>query len=596
MCLIKASSIYNDQESIELVDFMPDLVPHYAILSHTWESNEVVYADIRDHTASSKTAFRKIRYSCVQTIADGLDYVWIDSCCIDKSSSAELSEAINSMYEWYRKSDICYGYLTGVSSTVDTSKTDGEFAGCRWFTRGWTLQELLAPTDMVFFSDDWVKIGEKSTLSRPLSVITGIDEDILTGFKALESASVAKRMSWAAHRNTTRPEDAAYCLMGLFGVNMPMLYGEGGKAFLRLQEEIMKESDDQSLFAWVDLSASTETYHGLLARSPLNFAYSNSIMPYQDWEPRPPYSMSNRGLRIDLPLTHRGENLYAAALDCPAPPDYEDSSFLAIYLKRIPHSKQQFARVRVNQFAKLQDRMGQERGGLQTIFVRQNFNGVADEEAVYPQHIIQLGCGPPRDEYRLADVITAVTADTGRSPVLLSSRRRANRIEAKGKSVAFRTPKGAGQLAGAVTFARPDGSKVLIMLGSADGPKVGIHAQELPHMLPDSDPAQKSQEDEQKLSFDHLKQIFKPLPAGRDIRLQYSKVSVEIETIIADSCKYLMTDILIEPINESWDPSETVDVAVRMYGEHTGRQNRVEAVDAEQGKQKKPSVWRRMIT
>ncbi|KAI8173680.1 Vegetative incompatibility protein HET-E-1 [Colletotrichum sp. SAR 10_86] len=256
----------------------------------------------------------------------------------------KLSEAINSMFDWYDKAEVCYAYLSGVSSTVDTSKTDGDFAGCRWFTRGWTLQELLAPDDLIFFSDDWVKIGEKLTLSRPLSVITGIEEDILKGTKPIESASIAKRMSWASHRITTRPEDVAYCLMGLFGVNMPMLYGEGDKAFLRLQEEIMKQSDDQSLFAWVDLSASTETYHGLLAKSPLNFEYSNSIVPYQDWEPRPPYSMTNRGLRIDLPLTLRGEELFAAALDCPAPPDFEDSSFLAIYLKRISHSDQQFAR------------------------------------------------------------------------------------------------------------------------------------------------------------------------------------------------------------------------------------------------------------
>ncbi|KAI8295496.1 Vegetative incompatibility protein HET-E-1 [Colletotrichum sp. SAR11_240] len=344
MRLIKASSINTEGSLIELVDFTPDKIPRYAILSHTWGSDEVVYADIRNHTAARKDSFEKIRYSCHQTIADGFEYVWIDSCCIDKSSSAELSEAINSMFDWYDKAEVCYAYLSGVSSTVDTSKTDGDFAGCRWFTRGWTLQELLAPDDLIFFSDDWVKIGEKLTLSRPLSVITGIEEDILKGTKPIESASIAKRMSWASHRITTRPEDVAYCLMGLFGVNMPMLYGEGDKAFLRLQEEIMKQSDDQSLFAWVDLSASTETYHGLLAKSPLNFEYSNSIVPYQDWEPRPPYSMTNRGLRIDLPLTLRGEELFAAALDCPAPPDFEDSSFLAIYLKRISHSDQQFAR------------------------------------------------------------------------------------------------------------------------------------------------------------------------------------------------------------------------------------------------------------
>ncbi|KAF4925699.1 hypothetical protein CGCVW01_v003414 [Colletotrichum viniferum] len=126
---------------------------------------------------------------------------------------------------------------------------------------------------------------------------------------------------------------------------MSMLYGEGDKAFLRLQEEIMKQSDDQSLFAWVDPSASTETNYGLLAKSPQYFKDSHTVVPYQDWEPRAPYSMTNRGLRIDLPLTLVKEGLFAAALDCPAPPNYEDSSFLAIYLKRISYGDQRFARL-----------------------------------------------------------------------------------------------------------------------------------------------------------------------------------------------------------------------------------------------------------
>lgn len=168
-------------------------------------------------------------------------------------------------------------------------------------TRGWTLQELLAPSEIVFFSRDWVEIGKKSTLCGILSKITRIDEKILMHVKPLESASIAKRMSWAAHRKTTRSEDIAYCLMGIFSVNMPMLYGEGGeRAFLRLQEEIMKHSDDQSIFAWVDREAPSDSLHGLLATSPSKFAGCHTIFPYDNWDPRPPYSMTNRGLRIDL--------------------------------------------------------------------------------------------------------------------------------------------------------------------------------------------------------------------------------------------------------------------------------------------------------
>ncbi|KAF4807338.1 Vegetative incompatibility protein HET-E-1 [Colletotrichum siamense] len=604
MRLIKASSINSEGPLIELVDFTPDKIPRYSILSHTWGSDEVVYADIRNHTAARKDSFEKIRYSCQQTIADGFEYVWIDSCCIDKSSSAELSEAINSMFDWYDKAEVCYAYLSGVSSTVDTSKTDGDFAGCRWFTRGWTLQELLAPDDLIFFSDDWVKIGEKLTLSRPLSVITGIEEDILKGTKPIESASIAKRMSWASHRITTRPEDVAYCLMGLFGVNMPMLYGEGDRAFLRLQEEIMKQSDDQSLFAWVDLSASTETYHGLLAKSPLNFEYSNSIVPYQDWEPRPPYSMTNRGLRIDLPLTLRGEELFAAALDCPAPPDFEDSSFLAIYLKRISHSDQQFARVRANQFAKVQergDRLIQERGKRQTIFVRQTFNGVISSEGVFPQHVLQLRCGPSTTDYTLTEVITSEEHKKDKPKALMSSRTRGSDWlrTANGQTIAFRSPKAGGQLAGAVVFSTSqfEGSRLLIMFGSADSEKAGFHAQELPPREELAGSTEKELSEEEVTDFESLQKVFKPSQAGNDVELQYYRVRVSIEPIVADACKYLMADILVEPINRPWDPYQTVDTVIGQYQTAVGRQNRVEAVEASEmtvSRNKKVSAWKRL--
>ncbi|KAL2883133.1 hypothetical protein SGCOL_001321 [Colletotrichum sp. CLE4] len=624
MRLIKASSIHSG--NLQLVDFSPDQLPRYAILSHTWGNNEVIYADIRDQNAATKPAFQKVRYSCIQTLADGLDHVWIDSCCIDKSSSAELSEAINSMYEWYMKSEVCYTYLSGVPSTVDPVKTDGAFASCRWFTRGWTLQELLAPAEMVFFSEDWVKVGEKTTLSRPLSVITGIDEDILTGLKPLESASLAKRMSWAAHRQTTRPEDVAYCLMGLFGVNMPMLYGEGERAFLRLQEEIMKQSDDQSLFAWVDLSASTETYHSLLAKSPANFAYSNSIMPYQDWEPRPPYFMSNRGLRIDLPLTLRGEDIFVAALDCPAPPDYEDSTFLAIYLKKISSGgDQQFARVQVNQFAKVQ-----ERGNRQTLYVRQTFNGVADAEGVFPQHIIQLRKGPPRDQYSVLNLVHSKEADRGDRPAACTSSRGFGRDlihTATGKTIAFRNPKAAGQLAGAVTFARTDGSRLLIMFGSTDGIRAGFHARELPPRFPGMKDQSETQKQTNKnpsnakenqreppeatFSFDDLQNMFRPIPAGVDVELERFRVRVDVETVIANASKYLMVDVLIEPVNRPWDPFEPLDAALGWYEGATGRQNRGQAAAAQAavgsqaaapisrdgGKTKRASSgWRRLIS
>ncbi|GES61640.1 HET-domain-containing protein [Aspergillus terreus] len=220
--------------TLTLEEFVPNKIPPYAILSHTWGEIEVVFEDFQRLTAEPKTAWKtKVEKCCQQAVQEDLNYVWIDTCCIDKSSSAELSESINSMYSWYEKAQVCYAHLEGVSSDVDPR--------AYFSTRGCVLFE------------NWVEIGRKSTVYKIPYGITQIDEDILLHRRPVSSASIARRMAWAAHRQTTRPEDVAYCLMGLFSVNMPMLYGEGDKAFLRLQEEIMKQSDDQSIFAWIDL-------------------------------------------------------------------------------------------------------------------------------------------------------------------------------------------------------------------------------------------------------------------------------------------------------------------------------------------------------
>lgn len=192
-------------------------------------------------------------------------------------------------------------------------------------------------------------------------------------------------MSWAAHRETTRPEDIAYCLMGVFSVKMPMLYGEGAeKAFLRLQEEIMKQSDDHTIFAWVDRDASWLSLRGLLATSPSMFAGCHDILAYQDWAPRQPYSMTNRGLRIELPIIQRGEDEYVAALDCPSPPRYEDTSFLAIFLRRLSTVDEQYARVKVDRLAEVH-----ERGPMQTIYVRQKI-AIPDLGGIFRSHFLQL--------------------------------------------------------------------------------------------------------------------------------------------------------------------------------------------------------------
>jgi hypothetical protein len=239
-------------KKIELQEFGPREVPNYAILSHTWEEEEVTLQDIKTNEAMEPTRLRKSLKGMLVAAADGFDYIWIDTCCIDKTSSAELSEALNSMYRWYQEAGECYAYLADVphnSVNRVTGVTGPEFRKSRWFTRGWTLQELIAPSSVIFLDSDWQEMGTKSNLQRDISEITGIPGNFLLG-DDLRHASIAQRMSWASKRETTRIEDLAYCLMGLFGIYMPMLYGEGERAFIRLQEEIMRVSDDHSLFAW----------------------------------------------------------------------------------------------------------------------------------------------------------------------------------------------------------------------------------------------------------------------------------------------------------------------------------------------------------
>lgn len=146
------------------------------------------------------------------------------------------------MFRWYQDAALCYAYLSDVEAHAgsDSKVLHAQLSGARWFTRGWTLQELLAPRDMVLYSSDWNRVGTRSGLRDSLSEITGIEIKYLCGHASLETASLSKRMSWAARRKTSRTEDLAYCLLGIFDINMPLLYGEGKKAFHRLQEEIMK--------------------------------------------------------------------------------------------------------------------------------------------------------------------------------------------------------------------------------------------------------------------------------------------------------------------------------------------------------------------
>lgn len=268
-------------QTLELEEFFGDRIPPYAILSHTWEDGEVTFQDWQDlHAASRKPGYLKIKGACRQARLHDLEYVWVDTNCIDKTSSSELSEAINSMFAWYRDAEVCYVYLVDVP-WVDDRDSDPlkYFRRSRWWSRGWTLQEIIAPREVGFYSREWQYIGSRSSgMAVHIEKITGIDVDILMDPSRLDSVSVAKRMSWLSRRVTTRVEDRAYCMLGIFDINMPLLYGEGPKAFMRLQEEIVKISNDHTIFCWQWDDAVPPGWTSVLAPSPDVFINSGNFV------------------------------------------------------------------------------------------------------------------------------------------------------------------------------------------------------------------------------------------------------------------------------------------------------------------------------
>ena len=349
--------------------------PPYAILSHRWGDDEISLQDLQAAIKTKSNVingafvaanFWKIQKTREEARASEIDWVWIDTCCINKESSAELSEAINSMYKWYQNAKICYAYMSDVIWTAenggpvaghDSSRKDhhdnaspglsldtmatmqaaisnvtdaSSFQNSSWFSRGWTLQELLAPRTIKFFDSGWNVIGMKAELVNHIAERSGIDAGFIEERIPLEQASVAEKMSWVSRRQTTREEDMAYCLLGIFDVNMPLLYGEGKKAFMRLQLEIIRKSDDESIFAWrrepnnwrpreqVQLlehkkqesglrkrakrgshkAQPFKPHSGLLAEEPEEFTRSGHIQWKRErkFVRRLPYTMTNQGL------------------------------------------------------------------------------------------------------------------------------------------------------------------------------------------------------------------------------------------------------------------------------------------------------------
>ncbi|KAH5638069.1 hypothetical protein HBI82_224810 [Parastagonospora nodorum] len=350
--------------NFRLEEFFDKYVPKYAILSHTWGQDEVILAEYEQRMGQEKWnnsadhAVSKIKQSCRQAAEDGYAYVWVDTCCIDKRGSAELTEAINSMYQWYKDAEICYVYINDVAKQRSWKDTDALLRKARWFTRGWTLQELLAPRHIKFYDSNWSllggrgfderveRVGGSITTDRDgnvikrqtfhidkrgysegsellfalVSEITKIELKVIEHEQSVERVLVAKRMSWAAHRVTTRKEDLAYCLLGLFDVNMALLYGEGYKAFQRLQVVIMEARHDHSLMAWdygLQASYAQRYKMGCLAQLPSDFRDCHLLDYSYDNGAAAHYSMTNLGVHITLPvidLPHMNGKAVLAAL------------------------------------------------------------------------------------------------------------------------------------------------------------------------------------------------------------------------------------------------------------------------------------------
>lgn len=326
---------------LELQEFFDTHIPEYATLSHCWGKDEVTYQQFMAGEGRDTEGWRKIVFCCkaAKSISN-LEWAWVDTCCIDKSSTAELSESINSMYEWYRQATRCFVMLpetlqddeqegcrrkpethsdvgegsetasptsdelqavrncqiSHVRRSNEDSGTISHLGQSRWFARGWTLQELLASPSAVFFDRDITLLGTAFDLRQQLAEITGIGIEYLTGVRNVHQASVACRMSWASKRQTTRGEDIAYCLLGIFDINMPLLYEEGSKgAFRRLQEAIIAQSDDQTIFAWTR-EMGPNSRSSVLAQSPSDFAECAFLVSSQ--HEAPPSQITSRGVQI----------------------------------------------------------------------------------------------------------------------------------------------------------------------------------------------------------------------------------------------------------------------------------------------------------
>ncbi|KAK7999489.1 heterokaryon incompatibility protein-domain-containing protein [Apiospora arundinis] len=355
-------------------------LPQYAILSHTWISpkDEITYQDFKQRKSDiendifKQKGWAKLRKYCDRAARDGWEWAWMDTCCIDKTNPADTQEAINAMFRWYQRAGICYAYLDDVDINSDTSypvpegcdlddiaghdnvadpRSDSHKAlresliNSKWFTRGWTLQELLAPPYLVFVDRAWRRIGTRESWSDEIREASRIEARHLTHFIPTDfsSCSIAMRFSWASGRHTTVEEDETYSLLGLFGISLPLIYGEGRwRAFNRLQRELITVYNDDSIFAWKLKPSSNELSsgeqqqvhehgRGILAPSIREYWDSSSVEAYGSYANS--FSMTNKGLEINAKRWRRADNPFKSFIRLNCGPGA--SKLLAIPLERV---------------------------------------------------------------------------------------------------------------------------------------------------------------------------------------------------------------------------------------------------------------------
>jgi hypothetical protein len=341
-------------ETLKLSEFYEANTPKYAILSHTWDGSETTLQDWEAGTRIDTPGHAKVLKFSEYTARRQYEWCWVDTICIDKKSSADLSEAINSMYAWYKEAGICIVYLSDVKIASTREETLCLVEASKWFTRGWTLQEFLAPEQTRFVDKVWEYIGDSTdddpNFMNSLATATNIPEYYWSSsFYVPRCASVAQKMSWASGRQTTRIEDMAYCLMGLFEINMPLLYGERHNAFRRLQEEIIKISEDESIFAWsprLDYPSNISPTLGCLAPYPAFFRNCGDVLDASNqlskkslrMGGKPAYSLLNSKLELDAiiqdpleqwtpkrPVVYHKYETITVVLICYRPDDAKDS-------------------------------------------------------------------------------------------------------------------------------------------------------------------------------------------------------------------------------------------------------------------------------